>query len=199
MNEVKENKMSLLVLSFFLGGVIGGAWETLWTLLKDGHLLWKSGIMFFPLCNPIYGIGALIITIYALKENNLLKLYLFSFLSCTFIEFFFSLSEELVFHSISWDYSSHFMNIGGRVNLLYSLFWGLLALAWCSFILPHLKSFTIEEKEKSSALISTLLPLYLLLMSLSIIAMAMYSLNAYPAIFSDRLMNFFYPTRQVVL
>ena len=97
----KEYKENLLITVFFLGGTIGGIWETLWTYLIRGSLQWKSGIMFFPLCNPIYGLGALLITLYALKHKSLFSIYIFALISCTISEYLFSYLEELLFNTIA--------------------------------------------------------------------------------------------------
>lgn len=78
----RENKEDLLISVFFLGGTIGGTWETLWTYLVRGSLQWKSGIMFFPLCNPIYGFGALIITLFALRHKNLFAIFRLFAINC---------------------------------------------------------------------------------------------------------------------
>ena len=38
-----------------------------------------------------------------------------------------SLGQEIVFHSVAWDYSDMPLNINGRVCLLYSVFWSFIA------------------------------------------------------------------------
>jgi uncharacterized membrane protein len=43
---------------------------------------------------------------------------------------------ELVFGTVFWDYSKMPLNIGGRTNVLYCIFWGLLAVAWIKVLYP---------------------------------------------------------------
>ena len=199
----KEYKENLLITVFFLGGTIGGIWETLWTYLVRGSLQWKSGVMFFPLCNPIYGLGALLITLYALKHKSLFSIYIFALISCTISEFLFSYLEELLFNTISWDYSSHFLNLDGRVNLIYSLFWGLLGIIFAHFILPPLECSVAINGEKYQSLTFTLCVIYIPLLFFSIVGLAV---NHYgttneilSTIFSEKIMKFFYPTRVLVI
>ena len=199
----RENKEDLLITVFFLGGTLGGIWETLWTYFVRGSLQWKSGIMFFPLCNPIYGFGALIITLFALRHKNLFAIYFFSLFSCSVAEFLFSYLEELILGTISWDYSSHFMNLDGRVNFIYSIFWGLLGVLFAHFIIPPLIDSIKRSGEKYQTLTFILCLIYIPLALFSFIGLAV---NKYgtsneilSTIFTDEMIKFFYPTRVLVM
>lgn len=198
-----DDRTSLMTLSFFLGGSIGGLWETLWALLTRHVLEWKSGIMFFPLTNPIYGFGALVITLYALREKRAWMVYLFSVVSCTLAEYLFSLAEEWIFGTVSWDYSSHFMNIQGRVNLLYSLFWGLLGVLFAGKLVPVLVARVKKNGEFYQDITFILLILYIPLAFFSLIgcfytAYGSGSHEVLSRLFSGDMMAFFYPTRVLV-
>ena len=39
-----------------------------------------------------------------------------------------------------WDYSNMPLNIGGRTNVLYMFFWGVLSVVWIQILYPHLSS-----------------------------------------------------------
>ena len=69
-------------------------------------------------------------------ETPLWKVFLKSFVVLTFAEYIMSLGMELVFGHVAWDYSQMPLNIGGRVCLLYSLFWGVLGCLWAKLIYP---------------------------------------------------------------
>ena len=43
---------------------------------------------------------------------------------------------ELLFNARWWDYSKRFLNINGRICLLYALFWGILSLVLMKMINP---------------------------------------------------------------
>ena len=55
------------------------------------------------------------------------------------IEYFGSLFQELIFGFSSWDYSDHFLHIGGRISLWMTLLWGALGVVFARFIFPHFK------------------------------------------------------------
>ena len=124
---------------FLFGSIAGFILEGLWCILRKGAWESHSATLWGPFC-IIYGFGA--ITVYlislALKRKNLpLQFVLFS-AAGALVEYFGSLFQELVFGSTSWDYSSHFMNIGGRVSLQMTLIWGVLGIAFVRFVFPAL-------------------------------------------------------------
>ena len=47
-----------------------------------------------------------------------------------------SVFTELVFSTVFWDYSDMPLNIGGRTNVLFCFFWGLLAVVWVKILYP---------------------------------------------------------------
>ena len=51
-------------------------------------------------------------------------------------EYLCSVFTELVFGTVFWDYSEMPLNIGGRTNVLFCFFWGVLAVVWIKVIYP---------------------------------------------------------------
>ena len=49
--------------------------------------------------------------------------------------------QETVFGSVSWDYSAHFLNIGGYVSLKMALLWGLLGILFVMLFYRPLQAF----------------------------------------------------------
>lgn len=47
-----------------------------------------------------------------------------------------SVFTELVFGTVFWDYSDMPLNIGGRTNVLFCFFWGVLAMVWIKIVFP---------------------------------------------------------------
>ena len=86
----------------------------------------------------IYGMGAVVLTmaLYKFRNSPWWKIFLVSFVVGTVTEYICSLGQELVFGSVAWDYSNVPLNINGRVCLLYSIFWGILGIAWIKLIYP---------------------------------------------------------------
>lgn len=46
--------------------------------------------------------------------------------------------QEVLFGACFWDYRHLPFNLNGRVNLVFCLFWGLIALVWARLVLPAL-------------------------------------------------------------
>ena len=55
-------------------------------------------------------------------------------------EYVLSVLSELVFGQIFWDYSHIPFNLGGRINLLFCLFWGVAAVIWIKVLYPKLSA-----------------------------------------------------------
>ena len=53
-------------------------------------------------------------------------------------EYICSVFTERVFGTVFWDYSDMPLNIGGRTNVLFCIFWGLLAVLWVKVLYPPL-------------------------------------------------------------
>ena len=55
--------------------------------------------------------------------------------------------QQAVFGTVSWEYSDSPLNIGGRTNLMYSFFWGILGMVWVKDLYPAM-SRTIQKIPK---------------------------------------------------
>lgn len=53
-------------------------------------------------------------------------------------EYLASLVLELTYHRLFWDYSHIPLNLDGRTNLWYAIFWGLAGLLWVYWLAPAL-------------------------------------------------------------
>ena len=83
----------------------------------------------------IYGIGAVMIIILSRYFNkNAITLFLGGYLLGSITEYITSFLVEVVLHAKWWDYSNNILNINGRVCLLYSIFWGILANCLSNFL-----------------------------------------------------------------
>jgi uncharacterized membrane protein len=122
---------------FLLGSVFGFVVETVWCVYRHGRLEMRSSMVFGPF-TVIYGLGALILYLGLsyLKQNSLFQIIIFGAVAGTAVEFVSSYLQEKIVGSVSWDYSAKPFNIGGRVCLLYSVYWGVLAIAWCKKLQP---------------------------------------------------------------
>ena len=85
----------------------------------------------------IYGVGAavMIIILRHFKKNNY-TLFIGGCIVGALSEYIISLFGELLLGTRWWDYSNKFLNINGRICLLFTLIWGILGLILMLFINP---------------------------------------------------------------
>lgn len=98
----------------------------------------NAGFLFGPFV-PIYGFGAIFIIVLEQAFNQwniLLKLFMYG-LVLSAIEYIVAVLIETIFTLKLWDYSKNRFNIQGRVCLLFSGFWAILALVFVYVIHPY--------------------------------------------------------------
>ena len=122
---------------FFIGCFLGVVIETIWCLVTRGYFESRQGLIYGPF-NLVYGIGALAMTLGLnwLSKKRDLWIFAGGFVIGSIFEFICSWVQEVVFGSISWNYENMPLNLAGRINVLYSMFWGILALLWVKNIFP---------------------------------------------------------------
>ena len=136
---------------FVVYSVAGFIIETIFGLLTKGVLESRKSFLYGPFCS-IYGLGAvlMILPLQKYKKNNY-TLFFAGFFIGSIIEYMVSLIGELIFHIKWWDYSDQIFNINGRICVLFSLFWGLLAIYLMSDINPRIDKFIDFAKSKIPA------------------------------------------------
>lgn len=126
---------------FYIGCFSGVIVETIWCRITNGFFESRTALILEPL-NPVYGIGAVLISLLFIKFEK--KNNLFIFIGCMIaggtFEWLCSFFQELVFGTVSWQYYSDTFGIFGRTSIVYSIFWGVLGIAWIRFIYPFISS-----------------------------------------------------------
>lgn len=136
------NKLYNLFLFFLIFSIIGWICETAYTSIQLG--LTKRGFLLGPYC-PIYGCGAimLIIALSYMEKSNVSHKYLKIFIGCmiifTLFEYITGYALEALFKIRCWDYPNDFMNINGRVSLLYCFIWGIAGILFTKLLYPFYK------------------------------------------------------------
>lgn len=142
MEEVKDKKLKgyHLFWLFFIGCFLGVLIEMFWWFLKTG--IWESrrGLIYGPF-NLVYGFGALLITIllYRFREKPMKVIFVLGFFIGAVFEYTCSLFQEIAFQTVSWDYGTSFFSLNGRINLFFSVMWGILSVAWMKLIPSFLR------------------------------------------------------------
>ena len=95
---------------------------------KDHKSFIDRGFLIGPYC-PIYGYGALLITILLNRyENDPIVLFFMTIIVCGFLEYSTSWAMEKLFKARWWDYSKRKFNLNGRVCLGTLIPFGIFGL-----------------------------------------------------------------------
>ena len=128
-----------LVWIVLIGSVLGVILEELWCLVTQFRFQSRNGLIYGPF-NLVYGFGALIMTLgmYWLRNKRDLWIFVGGFVLGSAFEYLCSYVQEMVFGTVSWEYSDMPFNLNGRITLLYSFFWGVLGLLWIKDFYPRM-------------------------------------------------------------
>ncbi|MDD3304101.1 MAG: putative ABC transporter permease [Clostridia bacterium] len=129
------NKIYLYFSVFMLGCIVGFVYESLLGIYHFGGLYSKQGLLVGPFV-PVYGIGAILFTFFLKNMSKKFDTFIAAMLIGGIFEYLYSLIQELIFGTVSWDYPTEFLNIGGRTSVIFALFWGVIGFAYIRYIYP---------------------------------------------------------------
>lgn len=160
--------ISDLIWIFLIGSFVGFIYENLLMFFRGNYAL-RQGLLYEPLI-PIYGIG--LVVFYLIYKN--LKLgkvskplkYLIIFLIALVMggvtEYIGSWIQEVVFGTVSWDYSYMRFDLNGRTSLYHSSIWGVSGLAFYIILLPIINKLKCYKNNKIGIALTVLLSAVLL-------------------------------------
>lgn len=131
----------VFVTACFLGDLI----EMVYCRAVGGTWMSRSSLVYGPF-SIVWGLGAVLLTVvlqrFAEKPDRVV--FLVGFVVGGAYEYLCSVFTELVFGTVFWDYSYMPLNIGGRTNVLFCIFWGILSVVWVRMLYPPMDR-TIEK------------------------------------------------------
>lgn len=159
---------------FLSSSVAGCIIETVFAYLRYGDYESRVGLIYGPF-SQVYGFTAVVMVLILHRLG--VKPWYFLFLSSAIIgailEFMFSLAQENLFGSISWDYSAHPLNVLGRTSLIYSVYWGILGVFLIKLFYPVISSL-VERLPIRRGLALTWILILLLFLDIAVSAGAVY-------------------------
>lgn len=158
-NIAKEPKITIheLFWYFLFFSIIGLGIETLFCYFTTGVWESRKGLLYGPFC-PVYGVGAslLILALSRFRKNGF-KLFLYGAILGNVIEYLLSFFLEALYGTRFWDYTYLSYNLNGRICILYSIFWGILALFLIKLIKPWLDKVLLKIPSKVKIIIESIL------------------------------------------
>ena len=136
----QELSVSKLIIVFVIGAFIGDILETVFCRITSGKWMNRSTYIFWPM-SSVWG-GAFVlaaIMFYWMENVSVPIIFILGVLLGTLYEYLYSFALEKIFGVKFWDYSGFRFHIKGRVNFVYSLGWGIVAVVWTKLIYPEIE------------------------------------------------------------
>ena len=126
-----------LVWVFLISSFLGALVEMVYCRAVGGTWMNRSSVLYGPF-SFVWGLGAVLLTVVLQRLAGKADRYVFlaGFVVGGAYEYVCSVFTELVYGTVFWDYSYMPLNIGGRTNVLFCIFWGILAVAWVKVLYP---------------------------------------------------------------
>lgn len=121
---------------------VGGClFEVFFVWLTTGNLMSRASLIYGPF-SVVWGFGSVFLTVVLQRIKHKEDRYLFfaGFFLGGIYEYSCSVISEVVFGTVFWDYSDMPFNFGGRTNLLFCMFWGIVSVWWVKWMYPRLSS-----------------------------------------------------------
>lgn len=148
---------------FLFGCIFGAYYEEILNLVVHYNyhkeLVWqlRRGVIYGPI-SPIYGMGALLmVMVLGRKERPDWKTFLYGALLGGGFEYLISFLQEMFLGTVSWDYTSEFLNINGRTTIPFAFVWGLLAVVLVKIFYPSISAIVESLPKKFGKILTNIL------------------------------------------
>lgn len=124
---------------FLIAGVAGDLVEVVFWLVTRGELTSRSSLLYGQF-SIVWGAGAVLLTLvfHRMDQRSNAQIFLTGTVLGGVYEYICSLIQEVLFGACFWDYRHLPLNLNGRVNLVFCLFWGAAAVLWVRTVCPAL-------------------------------------------------------------
>ena len=151
--------------------------ETVFCRVTMGYWMSRSSVVYGPF-SVVWGIGVVVLTLMLHRYRDKSDRYIFIFGTVVggAYEYMCSVFTEIVFGTVFWDYSKLPFNLGGRINLLYCFFWGVVSVVWIRNLYPPLSRLIEKIPKKPGIVITWILTVFMVFdMLVSSMALTRYS------------------------
>ena len=132
------NFIAIIFWVFIIGSLFGFFAEMIYSTIFTRTLTIRKGLIYGPFVQ-IYGMGAVAYYLLISKIKDPKEAFFAGMIMGGILEYLGSFFQEILFGTISWDYSWSLFNLNGRICLLYCFYWGIIAVAYLKIVYPWLK------------------------------------------------------------
>ena len=155
------NELIKLFWVFIIGSLIGYAVEMIVGLVQNGHFVSRQGLVFGPFAQ-VYGLGILAYYLIVPRiKGGYVKIFFITMILGGIVEYLCSYFQEVLFGTISWDYSYLPFDINGRTSLLHCTYWGIAGILYITLIEPYIYKLEQKIEYNSIKFITTALSLFI--------------------------------------
>lgn len=162
---MEKNKIIDNIVKFFwifmIGSFIGFILETLVVIIEEGHYENRQGLIYGPFVQ-IYGIGAIVYYLFVPKIKDKRMVFPICMVVGGILEYLFSYIQQVLFGTISWDYSNYMIHLNGRTSLLHCIYWGLAGIVVLKVICPVIDKINFKSKNKVFKLLTSVSMIFML-------------------------------------
>ena len=165
---MKENKITKIInfiikifWIFIIGSVFGFVAEMLYATVYTRTLVIRQGLIYGPFVQ-VYGMGAVAYYFLIRKFKEPKDAFFAGSIMGGILEYLCSFFQEILFGTISWDYSKFFFNLNGRICLLYCIYWGIIAVAFLKIVYPWLEKIEPLIYKKSIRILTVFLMIFMI-------------------------------------
>lgn len=145
---------------FIIGSVFGFLIEMLYVLVYTRNLEIRQGLIYGPFIQ-VYGMGAVAYYLLVDKVKEPKQVFFCGMIMGGAVEYLFSFFQELIWGTVSWDYSKFFFNLNGRTCLLYCVYWGLIGIVFLKIVYPCFQQLDSLIYKKSVRIITIFLAIFM--------------------------------------
>ncbi len=165
---MEENKIAKIInfiikifWIFIIGSVFGFVAEMLYATVYTRTLVIRQGLIYGPFVQ-VYGMGAVAYYFLIRKFKEPKDAFFAGSIMGGILEYLCSFFQEILFGTISWDYSKFFFNLNGRICLLYCIYWGIIAVAFLKIVYPWLEKIELLIYKKSIRILTVFLMIFMI-------------------------------------
>lgn len=178
--DARQCSLVQLFWLFVIGAFLGDIVETVFCRATAGVWMSRSSLVWGPF-SVVWGLAIALVTALLYKDRQKQEHHIFwvgVFLGGAY-EYICSVFTEILFGKVFWDYSGMPFNLGGRINLLYCLFWGIAAVVWMKGLYPVMERFIHALLKKTGKALTGCMVVFMILdLSVSVLALIRYDTRA---------------------